>query len=30
LRHLIDAFAAAQIRFAAPNVTLQLASAGAA
>ena len=30
LRRLIDAFAAAQIRFAAPNVTLQLASAGAA
>ncbi|HEX3447589.1 MAG TPA: hypothetical protein VHS97_05015, partial [Isosphaeraceae bacterium] len=29
LRHLIDAFAASQIRFAAPNVTLQLASAGA-
>src|SRR5262249_15852334 len=30
LRRLIDAFGAAQIRFAAPNVTVQLASASAA
>jgi moderate conductance mechanosensitive channel len=29
LRHLIDAFAGSQIRFAAPNVTVQLASAAA-
>jgi small-conductance mechanosensitive channel len=29
LRHLIDAFAAQQIRFAAPNVTVQLTSAAA-
>src|SRR5216683_6504677 len=29
LRHLIDAFAAAEIRFAAPNVTVQLTSAAA-
>jgi len=30
LRRLIDAFAAAEIRFAAPNLTLQLAGTGAA
>jgi hypothetical protein len=29
LRRLIDAFAGAEIRFAAPNVTVQLASASA-
>jgi hypothetical protein len=29
LRRLIDAFAAAEIRFAAPNVTVQLTSAAA-
>ncbi|MBV9201046.1 MAG: mechanosensitive ion channel family protein, partial [Alphaproteobacteria bacterium] len=30
LRRLIEAFGAAEIRFAAPNVTVQLASASAA
>jgi hypothetical protein len=29
LRRLIDAFAAGEIRFAAPNVTVQLTSAAA-